>query len=53
MDNDLTSSVVIKKEIFIPSRQEDIIKYYQFFPKVKFLKFLVFGSGCLWDSLSG
>lgn len=35
MNNDLTSSVVIRKDIFIASRQEDIIKHYQFLPKVQ------------------
>jgi hypothetical protein len=36
MNNDLTSSVVIRKDLFIPSRQEDIVKHYQFLPKVQF-----------------
>jgi hypothetical protein len=35
MISDLTSSVVIKKDLFIPSRQDDIVKHYQFLPKVK------------------
>jgi hypothetical protein len=42
MISDLTSRVVIKKDLFIPSRQDDIVKHYQFLPKVKngIIKFL-------------
>ena len=53
MNNDLTSSIVIRKDIFIPSRQEDIVKYYQFLPKVNFYTKKVFGTRCLRNCVQG